>query len=70
MFGRKFVLRVVPDAEGHWRIVAGDIEEGRFLRKREATTVGREIVRKRGGGEIVVQSLSGRITERDSVPAP
>lgn len=44
-------------------------EAGRYPRKRDATLAARKYLQNRGGGELLIKNLSGRFTERDSVPA-
>jgi Uncharacterized protein conserved in bacteria (DUF2188) len=67
---RKRTLRVEPDTAGGWivRIEAGQ-EARRYPRKRDATLAAREYLKNSGGGELLIQNLSGRFTERDSVPS-
>jgi hypothetical protein len=66
---RKLELRVVPAARGGWAVVGEGTSDEWFTRKRDATAAGRSLVSRHGGGVLVIQSLSGRIVERDQIPA-
>jgi uncharacterized protein DUF2188 len=68
VFNRKVTLLVEPAQDGGWSIVEGNRQVNHFRRKRDATLAGREYLKHRGGGELVIRSLSGRLTERDTVP--
>jgi hypothetical protein len=50
-------------------VVEAGRKAGRYPRKRDATLAAREYLKNRGGGELLIQNLSGRFTERDSVPS-
>ena len=60
---------VEPQHGGGWQVSEGDgklLES--FMLKRDATNAGRNYLRHHGGGELVIRNLSGRLTERDTVP--
>jgi hypothetical protein len=69
---------VVPGANGGWLVVkdpstgaAGRQHESMlFERKRDAEAFAKDAVRQGGGGEVVLHTPSGRITEVDTVGAP
>ena len=66
LFSRK--LTVEPADDGGWVVLEGTDRLQHFARKRDATIAGRDYLRARGGGELLIRSLSGRLTERDRVP--
>ena len=68
---RKLRLRVEPVPDGGWvLLIDHDRQGGPYPRKRDATLAAREYLKRHGGGELLIKNLSGRLTERDSVPAP
>jgi hypothetical protein len=61
---------VIPNKDGGWDVVApGHARESHAERKREAASLGRELLRNDGGGELVIHSRGGKIVERDTVRA-
>lgn len=72
---------VTPSKEGGWQIV-GDAGGGSeevitvdrrtvFRRRRDAEAAAKDVVRELGGGQVVLHSPSGRVTEVDTVgPEP
>jgi hypothetical protein len=67
---RKQKLVVFMDESGLWKLVdeenPGEMVPP-FTRKREATLQGRALLKKRGGGQLIVRSPSGRIVEQDEI---
>ena len=65
---------VVPGSKGGWVVVkeprAVDAEAKLFERKRDAEAFAKDLVRRAGGGEVVLHTPSGRITEVDTVGTP
>jgi hypothetical protein len=63
-------FHVVPAEDGGWT-VRGDANGGNgsksFFRKRDAEAFAKDLVRDRGGGEVVLHTPSGRVTEVDTV---
>jgi hypothetical protein len=51
---------------GEWIVTSPQGEIGRFRTKSEAEVAARSVVKKRGGGEVVVHGRDGRIRELDS----
>jgi hypothetical protein len=68
MFGHRVRVEVKPLSEGAWLIVEGENQLSRFRRKRDATLAARNYLKSHGGGDLVVHSVSGRLTECDHVP--
>jgi hypothetical protein len=69
MARRSRSVTVRPADDGGWLVVIGkDASGSRHERKRDATLRGRELLRREGGGELVIHSVSGRIVDRDRVP--
>jgi hypothetical protein len=67
---RNRILLVTPAPDGNgWVVVDGDRQLRHFIRKRDATLAGRELLQTWGGGDLLIRNLSGRVTEKDSVPA-
>jgi hypothetical protein len=67
-FKRSRSVLVQREGDAWWVVVDTD-RRGPFERKRDAARSGREVLSHHGGGELVIHSVSGRITERDTVPA-
>lgn len=68
---RTLRVRVEPIQGGGWILIDNETtREGPFPRKRDATLAGREYLKRRGGGDLLITNLSGRFTEHDEVPAP
>lgn len=65
---KKRAITVMPSEAG-WVVQLHGKTVASFERKREATQRGREMLKQRGGGDLVIHSLSGRIVDHDSVPA-
>jgi hypothetical protein len=64
---------VVPAEAGGWLVVNSGSKKARgvtvvFERRRDAERAAKDQVRQGGGGEVVIHSRSGRITEKDTVP--
>lgn len=65
---RRRSVTVQPGTAGGWFVGGGGLlEKTHFLRKRDATLHGRELLQHHGGGELIVHNLSGRIVDRDEV---
>lgn len=64
------VAKITSKDAGQWVVVGpGDSESGPYHRQRDARAAARRIVQRSGGGEVVIHSRSGRIAERQTVPA-
>lgn len=64
------IYHVVPAKDGGWTVRAeanGNEGSKPFVRKRDAEAFAKDLVRDRGGGEVVLHTPSGRITEVDTV---
>jgi hypothetical protein len=63
---------VIHAKDGRWAVVkrANHPAEGVYVRKRDAEAAAKEIVRNSGGGEVVLHTPAGTITEVDTVVAP
>lgn len=65
---------VVPATGGGWAVVKeprADTSAGtKFERRRDAEVFAKDLVRRAGGGEVVLHTPSGRITEVDTVGGP
>ncbi len=66
---------VVPATGGGWAVVkeprgAHTGADATFERRRDAEAFAKDVVRRAGGGEVVLHTPSGRITEVDTVGDP
>ncbi len=62
---------VVPGRSGGWEVVrpGASKRDSQHPTKEEAAQRAREIVRERGGGEVVVHGRDGRIQDSDTITA-
>ncbi len=71
VFAKKNTLYVVLDVdEGAWKVISKngrDASVGSYERKREATREAREWLKARGGGELIIESPTGRVVERNTI---
>jgi hypothetical protein len=69
------IRHVVPASKGGWLVVkeprgGEQSADATFERRRDAETFAKNVVRSAGGGEVVLHTPSGRITEVDKVGTP
>jgi hypothetical protein len=69
------IRHVVPASNGGWLVVkearSGEQDaDAEFERRRDAETFAKDVVGSAGGGEVVLHTPSGRITEVDTVGTP
>lgn len=62
------VATVRAESAGGWVVLVGGAEIGAFRRQREARVAARRAVQRAGGGEVRVESRSGRVAEQETVP--
>jgi hypothetical protein len=60
-------IHVVPGKTGGWEVRKDASVLSRHVRKRDAVVSARGALRSHGGGEAVIHSPSGRISETDTV---
>jgi len=58
---------VVPDAEGAPATTGNGNQAEVFERRRDAEAYARDVVRRKGGGEVVLHTPSGEIVETSAV---
>jgi hypothetical protein len=61
---------VRSDQTGEWRVlVAGETDSASYKRQREAEVAARRLVSAQGGGQVVIHTRTGRLTDVQTVPS-
>jgi Uncharacterized protein conserved in bacteria (DUF2188) len=61
---------VRSDQTGEWRVlVAGETDSAPYKRQRDAEVAARRLVSAQGGGEVIIHTRTGRLTDVQTVPS-